>query len=122
MRISDWSSDVCSSDLSYHIVGLYELQRDDILFPKAFPDTIAKGAHVIDIHARDSNDQNGLVIPRQEYNVPFRCLVPQRSVNLFTAGRCLSADGPGLGPLRVLAPCLAMGPGAGPAADWKARV
>src|SRR3546814_18227948 len=23
---------------SYHIVGLYELQRDDILFPKAFPD------------------------------------------------------------------------------------
>src|SRR3546814_16700872 len=39
---------------SYHIVGLYELQRDDILFPKAFPDTIAKGAHVIDIHASDS--------------------------------------------------------------------
>src|SRR3546814_11723845 len=97
MRISDWSSDVCSSDLSYHIVGLYELKHDDILFPKAFPDTIAKGAHVIDIHASDSNDQDGLVIPRQEYNVPFRCLVPRGSVNLVPAGRCLSEDGPGSG-------------------------
>lgn len=101
---------------SYHIVGLYELRRDDILFPKAFPDTIAKGAHVIDIHASDSNDQNGLVIPRQEYNVPFRCLVPQGSVNLVTAGRCLSADGPGFGSVRVMATCMAMGQGAGTAA------
>lgn len=29
---------------SYHIVELYELTKDDILTPKAFPDTIAKGA------------------------------------------------------------------------------
>ncbi len=101
---------------SYHIVGLYELQRDDILFPKAFPDTIAKGAHVIDIHSSDSNDQDGLVIPRQEYNVPFRCLVPRGSVNLVTAGRCLSADGPGFGSVRVMATCMAMGQGAGTAA------
>lgn len=101
---------------SYHIVGLYELKQDDILVPKAFPDTIAKGAHVIDIHASDSNDQNDLVIPRQEYNVPFRCLVPQGSVNLVTAGRCLSADGPGFGSVRVMATCMAMGQGAGTAA------
>ncbi|MBZ6078204.1 FAD-dependent oxidoreductase [Microvirga puerhi] len=101
---------------SYHIVGLYKLQKDDILVPKAFQDTIAKGAHVIDIHASDSNDQNDLVIPRQEYNVPFRCLVPQGSVNLVTAGRCLSADGPGFGSVRVMATCMAMGQGAGTAA------
>lgn len=101
---------------SYHIVGLYQLKRDDILTPKAFPDTIAKGAHVIDIHASDSNEQNGLVIPRQEYNVPFRCLVPKGSVNLVTAGRCLCADGPGFGSVRVMATCMAMGQGAGTAA------
>lgn len=106
---------------SYHIVGLYTLQKDDILVPKAFPDTIAKGAHVIDIHASDSNEQNGLVIPRQEYNIPFRCLVPQGSVNLVTAGRCLSADGPGFGSVRVMATCMAMGQGAGTAAalSWR---
>lgn len=101
---------------SYHIVGLYRLQRDDILVPKAFPDTIAKGAHVIDIHSSDSNEQNGLVIPRQEYNIPFRCLVPQGSVNLVTAGRCLCADGPGFGSVRVMATCMAMGQAAGTAA------
>ncbi|WP_338425894.1 FAD-dependent oxidoreductase [Sphingopyxis kveilinensis] len=106
---------------SYHIVGLYKLTRDDILVPKAFPDTIAKGAHVIDIHASDSNEQNGLVIPRQEYNVPFRCLVPRRSINLVTAGRCLSADGPGFGSVRVMATCMAMGQGAGTAAALASR-
>lgn len=101
---------------TYHIVGLYQLQRDDIITPKAFPDTIAKGAHVIDIHSSNSNEQNGLVVPRQEYNIPFRCLVPQGSVNLVTAGRCLSADGPGFGSVRVMATCMAMGQGAGTAA------
>jgi len=101
---------------TYHIVGIYELQRDDILVPKAFPDTIAKGAHVIDIHSSSSNEQNGLVIPRQEYNIPFRCLVPQGSINLVTAGRCLCADGPGFGSVRVMATCMAMGQGAGTAA------
>lgn len=106
---------------SYHIVGLYQLQEDDILVPKAFPDTIAKGAHVIDIHATDSNEQNGLVIPRQEYNVPFRCLVPKGSVNLVTAGRCLCADGPGFGSVRVMATCMAMGQGAGTAAALSVR-
>jgi hypothetical protein len=106
---------------TYHIVGLYQLQRDDILVPKAFPDTIAKGAHVIDVHAANSNDQDGLVVPRQEYNVPFRCLVPQGSINLVTAGRCLSADGPGFGSVRVMATCMAMGQGAGTAAALAVR-
>ncbi len=101
---------------THHIVGLYQLQRDDILVPKAFPDTVAKGAHVIDIHATDSNEQNGLVLPRQEYNIPFGCLVPQGSINLVTAGRCLDADGAGFGSARVMATCMAMGQGAGTAA------
>lgn len=101
---------------TYHIVGEYQLQKDDILTPKAFPDTIAKGAHVIDIHATDSNEQDDMVIPRQEYNVPLRCLVPRGSSNLVTAGRCLDADGPGFGSVRVMATCMAMGEGAGTAA------
>ncbi|NBE85381.1 FAD-dependent oxidoreductase [Micromonospora rubida] len=101
---------------TYHIVGDYTLTRDDVLNPKAFPDTIAKGAHVIDIHENDSIDQNELVLPRLEYNVPLRCLVPRGSINLVTAGRCLSADGPGFGSVRVMATCMAMGQGAGTAA------
>lgn len=101
---------------THHIVGLYELTQDDVIHPKAFPDTIAKGAHTIDIHHADSIDQNEFVLLRRPYNVPFRCLVPQGSVNVVTAGRCLSADGPGFGSVRVMATCMAMGQGAGTAA------
>lgn len=101
---------------THHIVGLYELTHDDVVHPKAFPDTIAKGAHTIDIHHSDSIDQNEFVLLRRPYNVPFRSLVPKGSVNVVTAGRCLSADGPGFGSVRVMATCMAMGQGAGTAA------
>lgn len=106
---------------TYHIVGIYTLTKDDILNPKAFPDTIAKGAHVIDIHQTNSIDQDELILPKREYNVPLRCLVPRGSVNLITAGRCLSADGPGFGSVRVMATCMAMGQGAGTAAALVAQ-
>lgn len=101
---------------TYHIVGQYQLTKDDVIEPKAFPDTIAKGAHVIDVHESDSNNQGEFVVPKQEYNVPVRCLVPSGSINVITAGRCLSADGPGFGSVRTMATCMAMGQGAGTAA------
>lgn len=102
---------------TYHIVGLYELTKDDVVNPKAFPDTVAKGAHTIDVHQGDSIDQDEFVILRRPYNVPFRCLVPRGSQNVVTAGRCLCADGPGFGSVRVMATCMAMGQGAGTAAS-----
>jgi len=101
---------------TYHIVGEYHLVKDDIVTPKAFPDTVAKGAHVIDIHEPDSIDQTEFVYPKRAYNIPLRSLIPRGSVNLITAGRSLSADGPGFGSARVMATCMAMGQGAGTAA------
>jgi FAD dependent oxidoreductase len=101
---------------THHIVGLYQLTRDDVVNPKAFPDTVAKGAHTIDIHQVDTIDQDEFVILRRPYNVPFGCLVPQDSANIVTAGRSLCADGPGFGSVRVMATCMAMGQGSGTAA------
>ncbi|MBX3078199.1 MAG: FAD-dependent oxidoreductase [Salinibacterium sp.] len=101
---------------TYHIVGEYQLVKEDIVEPKPFPDTIAKGAHVIDIHETDSIEQNEFVYPKRAYNIPLRALIPVGSVNLLTAGRSLSADGPGFGSVRVMATCMAMGQGAGTAA------
>jgi hypothetical protein len=106
---------------TYRIVGEYHLVKDDIVTPKAFPDTVAKGAHVIDIHEPDSIEQTDFVYPKRAYNIPLRCLVPAGSVNLVTAGRSLSADGPGFGSARVMATCMAMGQGAGTAAALCAR-
>jgi hypothetical protein len=106
---------------TYHIVGAYHLVKDDVVAPKAFPDTVAKGAHVIDIHEPDSIDQTEFVYPKRAYNIPLRSLIPLGSVNLLTAGRTLSADGPGFGSARVMATCMAMGQGAGTAAALCAR-
>lgn len=106
---------------TYHIVGEYHLVKDDIVTPKAFPDTVAKGAHVIDIHEPDSIDQTEFVHPKRAYNIPLRSLIPVGSVNLLTAGRSLSADGPGFGSARVMATCMAMGQGAGTAAALSVR-
>ncbi len=100
---------------TYRIEGMYELTTDDVLHPKAFPDTICKGAHVIDIHKPNSIEQE-LVVLKQEYNIPYGVLVPKNSVNLITAGRCVCADDAAFGTLRVMACCMALGQAAGTAA------
>jgi hypothetical protein len=47
--------------------------------------------------------------------------VPEGSENVVIAGRCLCADGPGFGSVRVMATCMAMGQGAGTAAALAVR-
>jgi len=100
---------------TFRIEGLYELTTDDVLNPKAFPDTVCKGAHVIDIHKPDSIEQV-VVVLKKEYNIPYRVLVPKDSVNVITAGRCVCADDAAFGSMRVMACCMAMGQAAGTAA------
>ncbi|HBG28232.1 MAG: hypothetical protein A2Y10_12885 [Planctomycetes bacterium GWF2_41_51] len=48
--------------------------------------------------------------------IPYRCLIPKGSVNLLVAGRCVGVEGQALGPIRVMAPCFAMGEAVGTAA------
>ncbi len=100
---------------TYRIVGMYEMTADDVLNPKSFKDTIAKGTHVIDIHKPDSIEQDCISL-KQEYNIPYGILVPVGSDNLITAGRCVCADVPAFGSIRVMATCMAMGQAAGTAA------
>ncbi len=47
--------------------------------------------------------------------------MPVGSENVVTAGRCLSADGPGFASVRTMATCIAMGQGAGTAAALNAQ-
>ena len=91
------------------------MTADEILNPKPFKDTIAKGTHVIDIHKPDSIEQDCISL-KQEYNIPFGVLVPVNSENLITAGRCVCADDSAFGSIRVMATCMAMGQAAGTAA------
>jgi hypothetical protein len=47
--------------------------------------------------------------------IPYRTLVPRGLSNLICPGRALSVERPLLAPLRVMAPCMAMGKAAGQA-------
>ena len=100
---------------TYRIAGMYKMTADDVLNPKQFTDTIAKGTHVIDIHKPDSIEQDCISL-KQEYNIPYGVLVPVNSENLITAGRCVCADNSAFGSIRVMATCMAMGQAAGTAA------
>ena len=56
--------------------------------------------------------KKGLATP-----IPFRVMVPQGCANLLCPGRAISVERDVLGPLRVMAPCMAMGEACGVAAE-----
>lgn len=97
------------------IEGEYTLTVDDILNPKDFDDTVAKGAHWIDIHRAGDSTQSATYVP-SAYNIPFRTLTPKGSKNLIVAGGCLSATKEAFASVRVQAQCMALGQAAGTAA------
>lgn len=53
--------------------------------------------------------------------IPFRAMVPQGAANLLCAGRSISVERDVLGPLREMAPCMAMGEAAGVASAQLVR-
>ena len=53
--------------------------------------------------------------------IPYRVLVPRPIENLICVGRCMSVERDVLGPLRVMAPSMAMGEAAGVAAARAVR-
>ncbi len=85
-----------------------------------FPDTIGYSMYGWDLpdpqrpsHQPMHGRQKPPVTP-----IPYRCLVPAgtRIDNLICPGRAISVERHVLGPLRVMAPCMAMGEAAGQAA------
>ena len=49
--------------------------------------------------------------------LPYRIMIPRPVRNLICPGRAVSVEGQVLGPVRVMAPCMAMGEAAGMAAE-----
>jgi hypothetical protein len=107
---------------SRRLVGVYTLTREDILAARKFSDGIAKHSYYLDVHSADGlKPEPGINIAQQpppgdHYEVPYRCLVPERIDQLLVAGRCLSADRAALGSARTTVCCMAMGEAAGVAA------
>jgi glycine/D-amino acid oxidase-like deaminating enzyme len=100
------------------IVGEYVLSVDDLVTGKAFADTIGLSGYGWDLPDPKRPSHQPMEGRKAPYPtpIPYRVLVPRAVKNLICPGRAISVEREVLGPLRVMAPCMAMGEAAGLAA------
>ncbi len=103
------------------IVGEYELNADDVLSARKFPDVIARCTYPIDIH---NPSGKGTVLerlpPGESYDIPLRCLIPQGLDRTLVAGRCISGTHEAMSSYRVMPVAMATGHAAGVCAAFSA--
>ncbi len=105
------------------IVGDFTLGVEDLLGGRTFDDVIgftAYGWDLPDPKRPSHQPMEGKAKP--EFTpIPYRIMLPQGVSNLICPGRAVSVARDVLGPLRVMAPCMAMGEAAGVAAAQVVR-
>jgi glycine/D-amino acid oxidase-like deaminating enzyme len=105
---------------SRRIVGDYVMTVDDVCKGTDFPDTIALSSYGFDLPDPKKPSHQPLVEsgrPKPPVTrIPYRIMLPRPVTNLICPGRAVSVERDVLGPLRVMAPCMAMGEAAGAAA------
>ena len=113
------------------IMGDYVLGIEDFRSRAVFDDEIGRYCYPVDLHsalptaaaqAKALDDfQNLRYGEGESYGIPYRSLVPRGMANLLVAGRCLSADRPMQGSVRVMPGCYITGQAAGMAAALMAE-
>lgn len=102
---------------SRRVIGGYVLTAEDVLEARHFADGIACASYPIDIH---NPTGTGTEIKRLKegtwYQIPYRCLLPNRVKNLIVASRCISATHEAHSSLRVQPIVWALGQAGGTAA------
>ncbi|MCK9510302.1 MAG: FAD-dependent oxidoreductase [Pigmentiphaga sp.] len=98
------------------IEGDASLTESDVLRARKRPDGIGRGCHHVDIHQDGAGQVRIPVDGGGSYDIPWGALLPAGVANVVIAGRCVSADRPAHGSVRVMGPCMAMGQAAGTAA------
>ncbi|TDF97738.1 FAD-dependent oxidoreductase [Paenibacillus piri] len=99
------------------IDGVYALQVADVVEGRRFADVIARSGYPIDIHDPSGKGVTAAWVQGDgAYDIPYRCLLPQRIVNLLTGGRCISTSHEALATTRLTPSCMATGQAAGTAA------
>lgn len=104
------------------ITGEYELSVEDILQARKFSDVIARSSYPVDIH---NPEGTGTLLkrlpPGEAYDIPLRCLLPQKIDGLIVAGRCISGTHEALSSYRVMPVSMATGQAAGVCAALAVR-
>lgn len=96
------------------IMGEYVLTREDVVNGRKFDDGVVDVTFGIDIHdpapESEIRPERGRMKP---YQIPYRCLVPQKIDSLLISGRCISGTHEAHASYRVTGDCMAMGEAAG---------
>jgi len=82
---------------SRRIVGDYVLTKADVAEARKFKDVVGKSGFssgAKHVATQDTITYEGIVYPRDggSYDIPYRCLVPQKIENLLVAGKAISTD------------------------------
>jgi hypothetical protein len=103
---------------SRHLAGRHTLDLDDLRAGRTFEDAVTFGAFGVDIHDVNPGEskKSAHSTPIRPYEIPYRCLLPQRLSGLLFAGRCISGTHEAHASFRVTGTCMAMGQAAGLAA------
>ncbi len=100
---------------SRRIVGNYTLEVDKYIQAYKFDDSVARGAHLIDIHRAVDSQQDVQFLDKSGY-IPYSCMIRSGFDNIIVAGRCISVDKRSFGSTRVMGTAMALGQAAGTAA------
>ena len=95
------------------ISGHYLLTSTDVLAGRKFSDAIARCAWPIEQWSADGVARFKYLPPETHYEIPARSLRSLHIVNLFMAGKTISADVDAIASARVMGCCLATGAAAG---------
>lgn len=102
---------------SRRIHGDYIFTEQDVECLAKFPDVIVSNFGGVEIHSTSGTGTDIQELEQdQHYHVPYRSIIARDFDNLLMAGRCFSANHPGLSAARNIAYCMALGQAAGSAA------
>lgn len=110
------------------IIGEYRLTVDDLVNDRAFDDCIGFSMYGWDLPDPEKPSVQPFAsdeVSGYKYKIkkglstplPYRIMIPKPINNLICPGRAVSVERQVLGPVRVMAPCMAMGEAAGMAAS-----
>jgi hypothetical protein len=93
------------------IEGLYKTTAEDAIEGRKFDDSIAMSAcPIINFYGYRR------YLEHEGYEIPYRCLLPQKVEGLIVAGRCISSDQQSYESWRAMAPTMSIGEAAGTSA------
>jgi len=105
------------------ISGDYRLCFNDYIKRASFHDEIGRFAYPVDIHSSSTDPEEQKRVHErikqtamntgENYGIPYRALLPQKTENLLVAGRCISTDREMQSSIRVMACCFITGQAAG---------